>query len=124
MDKGRVYSERDLTASDGVIAKNLPIGFTWFRMADVGGIKRNSCGFDGLLLFGKRTAFFTEVKIKNGKLKESEQKMFKWCKEHNRAYLLLKYYPDLDVWYMEDLTGNGIWSGKLQEVVENLVDYI
>jgi len=92
--------ERDLTLSNGVIAKNLPKGFFWMRLGDTGGIARNKLGCDGFLWF-KNHAWPTEVKVGNGKLTESEEKMKSWCKERYITYLILRYHEKYNLWELE-----------------------
>jgi len=117
--------ERDLTKTNGLINKSLPLGWYFYRFPDTGGRKRNPQGCDGLLMFGKHVAYFLEVKIGNGKLTESEQKLFKWCHDNKRPYFLLRYYEKENLWVMEDLVFNNIKvnTGNLKDIVEELVDY-
>lgn len=116
--------ERDITASNGILSKNLPLGWYWFRFPDTGGRKRNSIGADGLLLFGKHIGYFIEVKLGNGQLTESEKKLCNWCHSNNRPYFLLAYYESKDTWKLEDLVFNNIKVGpNLKEIIEELCDY-
>jgi hypothetical protein len=117
--------EREITGSFGLMASNLPKGFSWLRFPDDGGPKRNSLGADGLLLFGRGQAFLLEVKVGKGKLTKSEEKLFKWCFNNGRPYFVLNYYEKpTEIWVLGDLVFGGVWSGSLKEVVENLIDYV
>lgn len=115
--------ERDLTLSNGVIAKNLPKGFYWMRLGDTGGIARNKLGCDGFLWF-KNHSWPTEVKVGNGKLTDSELKLKEWCKEKSIIYLILRYHEKLGgIWELELADMSLSYTGSnLGEVVENLLD--
>lgn len=114
--------ERDLTLSNGVIAKNLPKGFYWLRLGDTGGIARNKLGCDGFLWF-KNHAWPTEVKVGNGRLTESEEKMKSWCKDRFITYLILRYHEKYSLWELELADMSLSYSGgNLGEVVENLIE--
>lgn len=115
--------ERDLTLANGVISSNLPQGFSWFRIGDTGSMSRNKPGCDGFIFF-KNHAWPTEVKVGNGKLTESEEKMKNWCKEKGIYYLILRYHEKHGgLWELEiaDMSLS-YTSMKLGEVIEPLIE--
>ena len=115
--------ERELTTSNGLIATNLPAGFYWMRLGDTGGMSRNKLGCDGFIWFNNH-CWPTEVKIGNGKLTESEEKLKEKCREHNILYLILRYHEKHGgLWELELADKSLIYTSmKLGEVFESLIE--
>jgi len=113
--------ERDLTSKNGLLAKSLPKGFYWYRIADVGYKTRNKTGFDGLLFF-HNTCWPVEVKLNSGKLNENEIKTADEFKDRGIDCLILTYQEKLNIWVIDFYGKNYYISGKLYEILERLVE--
>jgi len=112
--------ERELTLSDGTIAKNLPKGFTWLRLGDTGGKEKNKLGCDGFLFHGTE-CWITEVKVGNGKLTDNEHKLMVWCLERRISYIILRFFPDNNLWAI-DIEKDRFADVDLKICIESLID--
>ena len=112
-------TERDLTANNGVIAKELDgTGWYWERMPDMTGSHRNTVGFDGLLCRAPGVAIRTEVKVGGGRLTDSEDAELGRCVERGDVYVVLRCHGHC--WTLEPhghVREASIWGGSLAECV-------
>ena len=116
--------ERDLTAQNGEIQKQILPEFLWLRFADTGtrGRSAHKLGFDGLLLFRSRV-WVVEVKIgENKKLTENEESLAKLFKKYNINYYILTYYIGIDLWIIRIYDSFLTCSGSLEDICNWLLD--
>jgi len=119
--------ERDLTLENGLINKQLPPGFYFFRIADSGKREFNKTGFDGFLMFYNKYCWPVEVKITNKisslkKLTSNEEKTAERLKSKKIKYMILTYVINLNVWVMQFYGEESQQVGTLEQLMEDLID--
>ena len=107
--------ERELTKENGLIAKSLPKGWRWKRIADTDSRRRHGAGFDGILWYG-RYGVEVEVKVGNKPMTETEEKEREACRIAGNPYVTLYWYPD--EWIL--IYRSSSWIGTLECVVKKL----